>query len=210
LTRIVKRGTIDVDGKPEPNIEAGKVYFYQEDDKGIVEQADPDLRLQGEDPTPWRRVYGFALNACLLDRGFLFGSIALAIIWLVTPGFKNYAVFNQPLSFYLPFIAAFAFFGLVYFAGELDRRDRKVPLKVIPTTMIHHKDIFKKPLFIAGIVSFGVWIFLYRLEIIDNLKALFANWQLLILGTAAIAVLSIILINTEHAAKKKANAPVII
>ncbi len=210
LTRIVKRGTIDVDGKAQLNVEPGKIYFYQEDDKGIVEQADPDLRLQGEDPTPWRRVYGFALNACLLDRGFLFGSIALAIIWLAAPGFKNYGVFNQPLTFYYPFIAAFTFFGLVYFAGELDRRDRKVPLKVIPKTMIQHKDIYKMPLFIAGLVSFGAWIVLYRIEILDNLKAIFENWQLLILGAAAIAILSVILIKIEQITKKKANAPVIV
>jgi len=210
LTRIVKRGTIDVDGKPEPNIEPGKVYFYQEDDKGIVEQADPDLRLQGEDPTPWRRVYGFALNACLLDRGFLFGSIVLVIVWLALPGFKNYAVFTLPLTFYYPFVAGFAFFGLVYFAGELDRRDRKVPLKVIPTTMIQHKDIWKKPLFVAGIVSFVAWLILYRLEIWNNLKALSANWEMLTLGAAAITIMSIILIKTEQATKKKANAPVIV
>jgi hypothetical protein len=166
--------------------------------------------LQGEEPTPWRRVYGFALNACLLDRGFLFGSIALAIIWLVAPGFKNYAVFNQPLTFYYPFVAGFAFFGLVYFAGELDRRDRKVPLQVIPTAMIQHKDIFKMPLFIAGIVSFGVWIFLYLPEILDNIKALFVNWQLLIIGAATVAVLSVILVKIEQTTKKKANAPVIV
>ncbi len=210
LTRIIKFGTLDADGNPQPNIEPGKIYFYQEDVKGIVDKADPDLRIPGEKPTPWRRVYGFALNSCLLDRGFLFGSIVLSVIWLVAPGFKNYAVFSQPLTFYYPFIAAFAFFGLVYLAGELDRRDRKEPLKVIPKTMIRHKDILKKPLFVAGFVSLGVWIFLYRLEIWDNLKALFQNWQLLILGAAAVTILSLILIKMEQTSKKKTNAPVII
>ncbi len=210
LTRIVKSGTLDADGNPQPNIEPGKVYFYQEDVKGIVEKADPDLRIPGEEPTPWRRVYGFALNSCLLDRGFLFGSIVLAIIWFVAPGFKNYAAFSQPLTFYYPFIAAFAFFGLLYLSGELDRRDRKQPLKVIPKTMIRHKNVIKKPLFAAGFVSLGIWIFLYRLEIFDNLKTLFKNWQLLILGAAAITILSIILVKMEQAAKKKANAPVMI
>jgi len=210
LTRIIKFGTLDADGNPQPNIEPGKVYFYQEDVKGIVEKADPDLRIPGENPTPWRRVYGFALNSCLLDRGFLFGSIVLAIIWLVAPGFKNYAVFSQPLTFYYPFIAAFAFFGLLYLAGELDRRDRKQPLKVIPKTMIRHKDTIKKTLFAAGFVSLGIWIFLYRLEIFDNLKALFKNWQLLILGAAVVTILSVILVKMEQAAKKKANAPVMI
>ncbi len=66
------------------------------------------------------------------------------------------------------------------------------------------------PLFIAGIVSLGVWIVLYWVEIFDNIKALFVNWQLLVLGVAAILLLSVVLITTEKAAKKKANAPVIV
>jgi hypothetical protein len=208
LTRIVKLGTYDADGKPLPNLEAGKVYFYQEDVKGIVDKADPDLRIVGDSPTPWRRTYGFALNSCLLDRGFLFGSIALAIIWLALSSINQPFIFDKPLTFYYPFIAGFAFFGLVYLAGELDRRDREVPLKVIPKTMIRHNNVFKKPLFIAGIVSFGVWIVLYRIEIWDNLRVVFSSWQLLILGAAAIGILSLVLIKFEQAAKKKQNKPV--
>jgi hypothetical protein len=210
LTRKAKLGTLDADGNPQPNVEPGKVYFYQEDLKGIIEKADPDLRIPGEDPTPWRRTYGFALNSCLLDRGFLFGSIALAVIWLATPGLNNYVVFAKPWTFYYPFMAGFAFFGFVYLAGELDRRDRKIPLKVIPKTMIRHNNIFKKPLFIAGIVSFGIWVFLYRLEIWDNLRMLCDSWQLLILGAATIAILSLIIIKIEQGAKKKEDKPVII
>jgi hypothetical protein len=51
----------------------------------------------------------------------------LVIVWLVTPDLSHVAIFTNKGSFYLPFIAGFAFFGLVYFAGELDRRDRKEP-----------------------------------------------------------------------------------
>lgn len=210
LTRTVKLGTLDADGNPQPNIEPGKVYFYQEDVKGIIEKADPDLRISGGDPTPWRRTYGFALNSCLLDRGFLFGSIALAIIWLAMSGINHSDLFAKPWTFYYPFIAGFAFFGFVYFAGELDRRDRKEPLKVIPKTMIRHNNIFKKPLFIAGIGSFGIWIFLYRLEIWDNIRTLFNSWQLLVLGATAIAILSLIMIKIEQEAKRKEAKPVII
>jgi len=116
------------------HIQAGKIYFYQEDPKGLIEYADPDLQEPDDQPTPWRRVYGPALNGCLLDCGFLLGSILLAIIWLVAPDLSHVTIFNMPLSFYYPFIAGFAFFGLVYLAGELDRRDRKEPLKIIPKT----------------------------------------------------------------------------
>jgi len=51
LTRTLKLGTYDADGNPQPNIEPGKVYFYQEDVKGIIEKADPDLRILGDAPT---------------------------------------------------------------------------------------------------------------------------------------------------------------
>ena len=210
LTRKVKFGTLDGDGNPQPIIEPGKIYFYQEDLKGIVEKADPDLRISGEDPTPWRRTYGFALNSNLLDRGFLFGSIAISIIWLATPGFNNYAIFTKPWTFYYPYIAGFAFFGLVYLAGELDRRDRKIILKIIPKTMIRHNNIFKKPLFTAGIVSFGLWIFLYRLEILDNIRTLFNSWELLTFGAATIVILSLIMVKIEQRAKKKKDKPVIV
>jgi hypothetical protein len=210
LTRIVKLGTLDADGNLQPNIEAGKIYFYQEDVKGIIEKADPDLRLLGEDPTPWRRTYGFALNSSLLDRGFLFGSIALIIIWLTMSFINHSFVFSNSWTFYYPFIAGFAFFGFVYFSGELDRRDRKQPLKIIPKTMIRHNNIFKKPLFIAGIGSLGIWIFLYRLEIWNNIRMVFTNWQLLTLGTVAIAILSLIMIKMEKGARKKENKPVIV
>ncbi len=194
LTRCIKQGTLDGEGNKQPNIEPGKIYFYQEDPKGIVEHADPDLQEPDDKPTPWRRVYGPALNSCLLDRGFLLGSILIVIVWLVTPDFSHVAVFAEPWSFYYPFIAGFAFFGLVYFAGELDRRDRKVPLKVIPKAMIRHKNIFKKPIFAVGIVFLGVWLVLYRMEIWANLEALSSSWIALFLGGVAVTIASVIAI----------------
>jgi hypothetical protein len=168
------------------------------------------LQEPDDQPTPWRRVYGPALNACLLDRAFLFGSILLAIIWLITTDFFHPKMFSMPLSFYYPFIAGFAFFGLVYLAGELDRRDRKEPLKVIPKTMIRNKNIFKKPIFVAGLAFLVFWLVLYRLDIFDNIKSLFSNWTLIILGAATIVIMLILLVKVEMITKKKKNAPVII
>lgn len=169
MSRRVKRGTLDADGKPQLPIEPGTVYFYQEDPKRIVEHADPDLQEPDNKLTPWRRVYGPALNSCLLGHGFLVGSILLTIVWLVTPDLSHVAIFTNTWSFYLPFMAGSAFFGLVYFAGELDRRDRKEPLRIIPKTMIRHSNIFKKPLSVAGLVFLGVWLVLYRMEIWANI-----------------------------------------
>jgi hypothetical protein len=210
VTRWVKRGTLDADGNNQPNIEPGKIYFYQEDLNGLIEYADPDLQEPDNQPTPWRRVYGPALNSCLLDRGFLLGSILLATIWLIAADLTHAVTFNMPLVFYYPFIAGFAFFGLVYFAGELDRRDRKEPLKIIPKTMIRNKDTFKKPIFVVGLVFLGIWLVLFRQEIWINLESLFGNWVTIILGTVAIVVMITLLIKVEMATKKKKNAPVIV
>jgi hypothetical protein len=210
LTRMIKLGTLDAEGNKQPGIESGKIYFYQEDPNGIVEYADPDLQEPDNQPTPWRRVYGPALNSCLLDRGFLLGSIALILVWLVAPDFAHINVFNKPWSFYYPFIAGFAFFGLVYLSGELDRRDRKEPLKAIPKTMIRHKDIFKKPIFAVGFVFLGIWLVLYRLEIWSNLEALSVNWVSLALGVVAIAIVSMITLKWGIAAGRKKSEPVIV
>ncbi|MGB8780463.1 MAG: metal-dependent hydrolase [Candidatus Bathyarchaeia archaeon] len=210
LTRWVKRGTIDADGNPQLPIENGKVYFFQEDPRGIIEQADPDLRLPGDQPTPWRRIYGPALNSHLLDRGFLLGAIFLSIIWLLVPNGSNLEVFAKPWSFYYPFVAGFAFFGLVYWSGELDRRDRKEPLKIIPQTMIKHRNIWKKPLFVAGLVCLGIWLVLYRMGIWANLEAVSANWIPIVIGTTTMALLSLVLIKLEQRTNKQKNKPVII
>jgi hypothetical protein len=34
---------------------------------------DPDLRIPGKKPVPWRRTYGPALNGQILDHGILLG-----------------------------------------------------------------------------------------------------------------------------------------
>ena len=210
LTRWVKRGKLDAEGNIQQNIESGKIYFYQEDPIGLIEYADPDLQEPDNQPTPWRRVYGPALNNCLLDHGFLIGSFFLSVIWLATLYFSGVALFDKSLSFYYPFIAGFVFFGLVYLAGELDRRDRKEPLKIIPKSMIKNKNIFKKPIFLAGLVFFVVWLFLFRIEIWTNLESLFANWVKIILGITVVAIVSFLLIKAEMTITKKKGVPVIV
>jgi len=210
LTRWIKRGTMDADGNIQPNLEPGKLYFYQEDPQGIIEHADPDLQEPDNKPTPWRRVYGPGVNSCLLDRSFLFGSIVLVIVWLALPNLSHVAVFSQSLSFYYPFLAAFAFFGLVYLSGELDRRDRKEPLKIIPKIMIKQKDIIKKPLFAISFIFLAAWLVLYRTQIWTNLESLSANWLTIFIGGVAIALVAFFLIREEMATDRKKSVPVII
>jgi hypothetical protein len=210
LTRLVKRGSLDADGNKRPNIKPGKIYLYQEDPKGIIEHADPDLREPSGQAVPWRRVYGPALNSCILDRGFLVGSILIAIIYLVTPGFSHLEIFYKPWPFFYPFVAGFAFFGFIYLAGELDRRDRERPLRVIPKAMIRHNNIFKKPLFAVGIIFLGAWIVLYLPEILKNMSLIFENWLPIFLGAVAIFVVAVFVIRLEIKVKRGKNAPAIV
>lgn len=210
LTRWIKRGTMDADGNIQPNIEPGKLYFYQEDPQGIIEHADPDLQEPNNKPTPWRRVYGPGVNSCLLDRSFLFGSIVLVMVWLALPDLSHVAVFSQSLSFYYPFLAAFAFFGLVYLSGELDRRDRKEPLKIIPKIIIKQKDFVKKPLFAVSFAFLAAWLVLYRTQIWTNLELLSANWLAISVCGLAIALVAFLLIRDEMAKGKKKSVAVIV
>ena len=76
--------------------------------------------------------------------------------------------------------------------------------------MIRHSNIFKKPLFVAGLVFLGVWLVLYRMEIWANIELLFANWLTIILGTLAIAVVALVVIRLEMTTNKKKGAPVIV
>lgn len=169
LTRLVKRGLNDPSGKPEQTDPKEHVYFYQEDPHGLVNLADTDLRELGPDPVPWRRVYGFAQNSHLLDRGFLFGSLALALIWLATPitspragSLKTYIISNWTLM-----VPEFLWVGLFYGSGELDRYYKSKNL----TT----PQILKLPLLVLGGIAGIYWGWLIRAAITVNLNAIFAD-----------------------------------
>ena len=76
--------------------------------------------------------------------------------------------------------------------------------------MIRRKNIFKKPIFVAALIFFGVWLALFRMEIITNLELLFANWLTIVLGTVAVAIVVFIFIKLEITTKKKKSVPVIV
>jgi positive regulator of sigma E activity len=76
--------------------------------------------------------------------------------------------------------------------------------------MIRHKNIFKKPLFAAGLVFLGVWLILFRIEIVSNLELLFASWLTICLGIVAVAIVAFIIMRLETSRNKKTGAPVIV
>src|SRR5262249_23071701 len=150
LTRLVKRGLYDANGKMQPLDPKEKVYFYQQDSRGLVEKADPDLREYGCDPVPWRRVYGFGQNSQILDRGFLYGSIVLVLIWNFAPGNNSHLLTwsTVPANFYLLISVAYASVITLFVAGEIDRRDKARSPK------LQRSDFIKYPIFGVGVILF--------------------------------------------------------
>jgi hypothetical protein len=189
VTRLVKRGRKDANGNDEPLDPKEHVYFYQEDSKGLLENADPDLREVGDHPVPWRRTYGPALNGQLLDQGFLIGSIAVMLIWLLLPGTAN---LTSLLTFvthnWAQCLTGYVSIGLIFASGELDRRDRAQPIKIPELAFI------KILLLAVGIALSGYSIFSVRVEILKNLEIVSGYGVPILLGILAVALISLILI----------------
>lgn len=165
VTRLVKRGFYDSAGNREPQ-DSTKVYFYQEDPKGLVNKADSDLREYGCDPIPWRRVYGFAQNSQILDKSFLVGSIVVILIWFFAPGNALHLstwTTTLPMNY---FVAVFGYFPVLalFVGGELERNGKLGKFTFI-----------KYPIFGLGIVLLVVWGFMIQSEILANLVNIFSN-----------------------------------
>jgi hypothetical protein len=200
VTRLVKRGRKDANGDDEPLDPREHVYFYQEDPKGLLEEADPDLRVPGDRPCPWRRTYGPALNSQLLDRGFLFGSIAIIVVWLFASGAAHPTIslssFTQTC---VPCLVGYLAAGIVFAAGELDRRDRAEPLRAPGLAFM------KKPLLVAGIALGCYCVFLFWTEMWMNLQAIVTNWVSVLLGVLVVALVCLVLIKWQTRAGRTAT-----
>jgi hypothetical protein len=186
LTRLVKRGMYDQtmsQRNPDPKV---KVYFYQEDVLGYVNAADPDLR-EGSQPVPWRRVYGFAQNSHLLDRGFLVGSLAIVAIWIAYPlGFAHAHQVSEFIESNPIWAIGYAAVAFLFAAGETQRRDKLPKLPQLKP--------FQVPLFVIGIFLLAVWGVMFRFEILANLENILADPIPLIAGIVAIPFVSLILV----------------
>jgi membrane-bound metal-dependent hydrolase YbcI (DUF457 family) len=197
LTRLVRRGLKDAAGNPVPTDPKEQVYFYQEDPKGLVNNADPDLRELGPDPVPWRRVYGFAQNSHLLDRGFLAGSIAILFVWLLWPlGTSNAASLLSGFESDWVFVGYLAVVVL-YIAGETDRRD--IPAKLPSLRPV------RWPLLGLGMILLVVWFGLYGPRIAQNLGIIFSDPGLVASDAVAVvlAVTGMVLWRRSLERKKK-------
>ena len=188
LTRLVKRGMYDQSMNPaKQDASSSKVYFYQEDVLGYANAADPDLR-EGDQPVPWRRVYGFAQNSHLLDRGFLFGSLAVIVIWLAYPvGLQHIHQMSDFIkSAGLIWPVGYLAVGVLFIAGETQRRDKlpKIPqLKPIQV-----------PLFVLGIALLVIWGILFLPQVVSNVENIVADPIPVIAGLLTIPIVAFALV----------------
>lgn len=202
VTRLVKRGLFDGNGKQEKLDPKEKIYFYQEDSQGLVKKADPDLREYGCNPVPWRRVYGFAQNSQILDRGFLYGSIVVILIWRFAPGNISHlqSWSTIPTGQYLAVLVAYASVLTLFVAEELDRHDKS------PSQKIKRLNFVKYMIFVFGLILFGIWIILFRNEIITNIHNIFSNPMALSIELITVPVVVILMIIQ----KTKGKGPVVV
>jgi hypothetical protein len=204
LSRLVKRGLYDYNMKPQPLDPKERVYFYQEDVKAAIEYAEPDLP---EPESPWRRVYGPALNSNLLDRGFLCGAIGLTIVWTLTQYFSNSTLLLDNLSKCVSLLIAYFSIIALFIGGELDRRDQEAPFGKTQLDPLRKVSFLKMPLVILGGFLAVLWLILYRKEILVNLELISSNW-IPILAAGLIVTISSIAIVKWHTRKSQAPAVV--
>jgi LexA-binding, inner membrane-associated putative hydrolase len=196
LTRLVKRGMYDQKMSLASADSGTKVYFYQEDVLGYVNAADPDLR-EGNQPVPWRRVYGFAQNSHLLDRGFLVGSLAIIVIWLAYPiGFAHAHLFSELIESNPIWVIGYAAIGVLFAAGETQRRDKLPRLPQLKPAQV--------PLFVIGVVLFVIWFVLFRFEVLANLENILADPIPVLAGAIAIPIVAFTLVRYYTRGGRKA------
>lgn len=190
ISRLVKRGRRDANGKEQPIDPRERIYFYQEDPNGLLENADPDLRNPGEKPVPWRRIYGPALNGQILDHSILFGSLMLVLLWLIWPShYGDVVTFVNEQR--LGFLTGILSLILLYVSGELDRRGK-----------INRK--YSYVILFTGI-ALGIYsLSLYKDEILINLTSIFTNWMFIFVGVIAVFIVSFLVIKWHTRANKVA------
>ena len=204
LSRRVKRGMYNANMEPQPLDPNERIYFYQQDLNAVIEYAEPDLP---EPESPWRRVYGPALNSSLLDRGFFFGAIAVILVWLLAPDSSNLGVFSRNLTNCVPQIVGYFSVGALFVAGELDRRDQEAPLGKTQLESLRRLSFLKIPPMIAGGLLCITWFVMYWSEISANLEAIGSSWVSILFGTLLVAISSFVVVKWQT---KKGKPPAIV
>ena len=204
FTRLVKRGTYDASGNVQPLSPKEHIYFYQEDPPGLVKLADPDLQEPANQPVPWRRVYGFAQNSHLLDRGFLFGSAGIALLWFVDPvNSGSISHFTGLGSQLWGIIAGYVAVALLFTSGETQSSTERArekagqPGKPDPASRLRALKPIQLPLLALGLVMFLAPAVLYWNDFVHNLMAVFSDPVLLAADAALLLLVALAVIKWQ-------------
>ena len=204
FTRKVKRGLHGADGKDRPTAPGERVYFYQEDPPELVKFADPDLQEPADEPVPWRRAYGFAQNSHLLDRGFLFGSAAIAVLWLVDPA--NSASVSRFLGLGTQLWVVFAAYiavVLLFASGETQSALERTHAKMgphscqVPPSRLKALRPLQVPLLVIGVALLAVPAVLDWGGFVNNLSRIVSDPPLLVSAVAAVLLIAMAVIKWQ-------------
>jgi hypothetical protein len=190
ITRLVRRGWLSGDYVEDDHPPDEHFYFYQEDVLGLVNDADPDLREEGSRPVPWRRIYGFALNGRIVDHWFLFGSVALILVWVFASWPSNLLAFWSYLSSGYIWVVGFAAIALLYASGELDRHDKesKYP-RLVPA---------KYPLIVVGLGTLAFWLILNANLFLAQMRLIGVYWFVYSVGAVLVLMAGLLVLFLER------------
>ena len=200
LSRIVKRGLYNYNMEPQPLDPKERVYFYQEDIQAVIEFAEPDLP---EPESPWRRVYGPALNSNLLDRGFLLGSLGIIIVLILAQYLSNSSLLIDNFSECVLLLIAYFSIIALFIGGELDRRDQEAPFGKKQLDPLRKFSFLKVPLVILGGFLAVLWLILYRGEIWANLNVISSQWIVILVLGLVLTATSILTVKAYTRDKQK-------
>jgi len=131
----------------------------------------------------------------LLDRLFLWCSIAFIGLWIFgSDGSNLNSLYSYLDANYLLWLVGFVSVGLIFGAGELDRRDK--PLR------LPNFNYIKYPIFVLGLFSFGVWLILYRANIFENIEIIFSDSISVLLSVLVVVVVGLVVLKWKTRADK--------
>src|SRR5205823_14012219 len=104
-------------------------------------------------------------------RGFLFGSAAIILVWLIAPFDLSRYILAQGYLYANPVLLGvqFGWLAVAYLSGELDRRDSTVGPR------LGRFNFIKYPLFAVGLVGLGGWLLAIFEQVRVNVSTIFSN-----------------------------------
>jgi len=201
FTRLVNRAAYDYNGDRIELDPKHKIYLLQNELPVLTKETTKDLK-PGRQTLPWRRTYGPALSGGLLDQGIFLGSLAIALLLLLSSALglqKFIDITIRPIdpSFDFPFWIGVLGVGLSFVEGELGRKQLMKKFK---------PDRIYKALFY---LSIGIMIFAVILGAIMNPQLVLATAgkiPYIAAGIALVILVSVVMLKIRSSKPLPMNA----